>query len=79
MFGAERVLIVSNSAGSSDDKGFEEARQIEDAFCVPVLKHPASKKPDCIQDIVAHFSLTTPAAQRQCVVFGDRVRANRMK
>lgn len=38
MFG-DRVLIFSNSAGSSDDDGFVKAREIEEQLDIAVLKH----------------------------------------
>ncbi|EGD76218.1 hypothetical protein PTSG_00921 [Salpingoeca rosetta] len=71
-FGKENVVIVSNSAGSCDDKGFAEAQSIEQGFGVPVLRHPSSKKPECISDILHHFSITQDDAHR-CVVIGDRL------
>lgn len=38
MFG-DRVLIFSNSAGSSDDDGFLKALEIEAKLNIAVLKH----------------------------------------
>ncbi|KNC84350.1 HAD superfamily (subfamily IIIA) phosphatase [Sphaeroforma arctica JP610] len=44
VFGRENVLIMSNSAGSSDDKDFEKARHLDNVLGVQVVKH-GGKKP----------------------------------
>eukprot|EP00043_Microstomoeca_roanoka_P008124 m.78415 g.78415 ORF g.78415 m.78415 type:complete len:254 (-) comp14108_c0_seq2:195-956(-) len=71
-FGRENVVIVSNSAGSGDDHHLAEAKAVEAAFGVPVLRHPFSKKPNCIQDIHQHFKTTSADASKYIVV-GDRL------
>lgn len=35
----DRAVILSNSAGSSDDKEYKKAKEIEKALGVPVLRH----------------------------------------
>ncbi|CCD23833.1 phosphatidylglycerophosphatase NDAI_0C01720 [Naumovozyma dairenensis CBS 421] len=48
------LLIVSNSAGSSDDIAHKEAKILEDRTGVTVLRH-STKKPGCKDEILAHF------------------------
>ncbi|CAG59919.1 uncharacterized protein GVI51_H04213 [Nakaseomyces glabratus] len=50
----DRVLIVSNSAGSSDDKGYLQAKTLEKNTGVPVLRHKL-KKPGCRDEIIEYF------------------------
>lgn len=68
-----RLLIVSNSAGSSDDIGYKEASMLEKTTGVPVLRHTV-KKPGCGKEILEHFYgkniIDHPS---QIAVVGDRL------
>lgn len=46
----DKVAILSNSAGSSDDDDFRMAKATEIAFNLPVIKHKA-KKPGCLAEV----------------------------
>ncbi|KAF3908408.1 hypothetical protein ABW21_db0201013 [Orbilia brochopaga] len=70
-----RLLIVSNSSGTADDKDGKEATLIAQTLAVPVLRHNV-KKPGCAAEILAHLraspdvQLESPA---QIAVVGDRL------
>ena len=49
------VAILSNSIGSSDDRGFSGAQEVERITCLPVIRH-VHKKPQCIDEV--RLSLT---------------------
>ncbi|SCU93127.1 LADA_0G01486g1_1 [Lachancea dasiensis] len=67
------LLIVSNSAGSSDDTDGKEAKILEANVGVPVLHHRV-KKPGCREEILEYFALhqitTNP---KEIAVVGDRL------
>jgi phosphatidylglycerophosphatase GEP4 len=65
----ENVAIMSNSAGTLDDPGYEDARRIEEALGIPVIRHD-EKKPGGLEEVLAHFQMVDPA--ELCVV-GDRL------
>merc|ERR1719223_2593949 len=44
VFGRENVAILSNSAGTDDDPGFADGKEIEEALGIAVIKH-SDKKP----------------------------------
>ncbi|KAH9252167.1 HAD phosphatase, family IIIA [Batrachochytrium salamandrivorans] len=67
-FGSENMVIVSNSAGSSDDRGHNEAKRIELELGVHVLRH-TEKKPDGGQTLVSHFNCQA----HEIVFVGDRL------
>ncbi|KAK5583401.1 hypothetical protein RB653_004994 [Dictyostelium firmibasis] len=68
IFGKDNVVIISNSAGSSDDApNFEKANQIEKLLGIKVLKHN-TKKPDGIDSVKNHFK-TDP---KNLIMVGDR-------
>ncbi|KAM9992274.1 hypothetical protein ACTFIY_009731 [Dictyostelium cf. discoideum] len=68
IFGNDNVVIISNSAGSSDDApNFEKANQIEKSLGIKVLKHN-TKKPDGIDSVKNHFK-TDP---KNLIMIGDR-------
>ncbi|KAI8591023.1 mitochondrial PGP phosphatase-domain-containing protein [Geranomyces variabilis] len=67
-FGAGKVLIVSNSAGTRDDAGHMKAKKVEDALGVPVFRHEI-KKPSGGELLPAHVG--HPAAA--IAVVGDRL------
>ena len=68
-FGVDRVAIVSNSAGTLDDPGYQDAIRIEQSLGIPVIRHD-EKKPGGLAEVLNHFDETDPA--RLCMV-GDRV------
>ncbi|KAF9104418.1 hypothetical protein BGX27_010108 [Mortierella sp. AM989] len=51
----DQVVIVSNSAGTNDDKDHQQAKAIEKALQVPVLRHE-QKKPSGGDELLKHFS-----------------------
>ncbi|EMC98185.1 hypothetical protein BAUCODRAFT_574250 [Baudoinia panamericana UAMH 10762] len=70
-----RLLIVSNSAGTSSDIGYAEAELLENNTGVKVLRHLV-KKPGCHAEIMEYFrnapdaQVTSPA---QVAIVGDRL------
>jgi phosphatidylglycerophosphatase GEP4 len=69
-----KLLIVSNTAGTSSDSGFKEAELLEKNTGVTVLRH-ATKKPGCHGEIMEYFKksdagVTSPS---QVVIVGDRL------
>lgn len=69
IFGSENVAIMSNSAGTKDDPGYEDANRIEEALGIAVIKHD-EKKPGGLDEVLSHFDMDDPAAL--CMV-GDRL------
>jgi len=69
IFGSENVAIMSNSAGTKDDPGYEDAKQIEEALGIAVIKHD-DKKPGGLEEVLSHFDMDDPAAL--CMI-GDRL------
>ncbi|TKA40277.1 hypothetical protein B0A54_10883 [Friedmanniomyces endolithicus] len=70
-----RLLIVSNSAGTSSDKGYQEADLLERNTGVKVLRH-TTKKPGCHAEIMSHFRNapeTGVTASNQVAIVGDRL------
>ncbi|TPX63682.1 phosphatidylglycerophosphatase [Spizellomyces sp. 'palustris'] len=66
-FGQDRVLIVSNSAGTPDDVGHKKAATVEAALGVPVLRHTL-KKPAGGDILSSYFGCPS-----HCIaVVGDR-------
>ncbi|KAI9777850.1 MAG: hypothetical protein M1839_008527 [Geoglossum umbratile] len=70
-----RLLIVSNSAGTGDDPDGREADLLEKNTGVKVLRH-TTKKPGCRAEIFSHFvnskdtGVTSPD---QIAIVGDRL------
>lgn len=69
IFGVQNVAIMSNSAGTKDDPGYEDAKQIEEALGIAVIKHD-EKKPGGLKEVLEHFDMDDPAAL--CMI-GDRL------
>ena len=70
-----RLLIVSNSAGTDDDKGYAEAELVERNTGVSVLRH-STKKPGCHGEIMMYFRSAPDAgvtSPDQVAVVGDRL------
>ena len=69
-FGRDNVAILSNSAGTDDDPGFEDGAAIEEALGIAVIKH-REKKPGGLDEVMRHFPNVNDPSQL-CVV-GDRL------
>lgn len=67
----EHLLIVSNSAGTNDDKEYEQATKLEKDTGVTVLRHP-TKKPGCHEEILAYFA-EQGIHKSEIAVVGDRL------
>ena len=68
LFGAQRVVLLSNSAGGPDDLGYEEADALERSLGIPVLRH-AQRKPRCLDSVTAHFGVADCSS---LAMVGDR-------
>lgn len=69
-----RLLIVSNSSGTSSDKGHVEADILEKNTGVKVLRHD-TKKPGCHSEIMEYFRTTGTGvtSESQVAIVGDRL------
>lgn len=68
-----KLLIVSNSAGTNDDKGHQQAQIIEKRTGVPVLRH-STKKPGCSAEIMEYFKSNKICENpSEVAVVGDRL------
>ncbi|MBT7903079.1 YqeG family HAD IIIA-type phosphatase [Candidatus Woesearchaeota archaeon] len=63
-----RICIMSNSAGTRDDKGYRDARQIEDDLGIKVLRH-IHKKPGGLEAVIEFFDCDPS----KLAMFGDRI------
>jgi len=70
VFGRKNVAILSNSAGTKDDPGYEDAKKIESDMGISVIRHD-EKKPGGLQEVLDHFDTVDDASQL-CMV-GDRL------
>lgn len=68
----ERLLIVSNSAGTNDDVDYKQALKLEAELSVTVLRHP-TKKPGCHQEIMDYFRGHGITLASLIAVIGDRL------
>nr|POE85087.1 phosphatidylglycerophosphatase gep4, mitochondrial [Quercus suber] len=67
------LLIVSNSSGTSSDKGYIDAELLEASTGVKVLRHDV-KKPGCHAEIMEYFRKEGVADRaNQVAVVGDRL------
>ena len=64
----DRIVIMSNSAGTKDDDNYEDAKKIESDFGIAVLKHDR-KKPGGIEAVTDFFH----CLPEELVMFGDRI------
>jgi len=69
-FGSDQVAILSNSAGTKDDPGYEHAKEIERDMGISVIRHD-EKKPGGLDEVLKHFSNVEDPTQL-CMV-GDRL------
>jgi len=74
IFGPEAVAILSNSVGSSDDKGYAGAALCESHLGLAVIRHEV-KKPGCLTEVQQHFARATAriVAANEILVVGDRL------
>ena len=63
------MAILSNSAGSGDDEGFEDAARVELATGLPVIRHRL-KKPACAGEVL---DFLRPLSAGEVCVVGDRL------
>lgn len=70
-----QLLIVSNSAGTDDDVGHEEAILLERNTGITVFRH-STKKPGCGSDILSYLRslpVSRVTEPNQIAVVGDRL------
>jgi len=63
-----KMVIMSNSAGTHDDKDYSDAEMIEADLGIPVIKH-LWKKPGGIRAVTDYFG----CSPKDLVMFGDRI------
>lgn len=64
----DKIVIMSNSAGTKDDKNHEDAKNIESTLRINVLRHNR-KKPGGISEVKKYFGCDPV----ELVMFGDRI------
>ncbi|KAK6458256.1 mitochondrial PGP phosphatase-domain-containing protein [Scheffersomyces xylosifermentans] len=67
----ERLLIVSNSAGTDDDTNYSQAERLEQNTGSTVLRHSV-KKPGCLDEIKDYFAKQDVLAH-EILIVGDRL------
>ncbi|GBG25394.1 Phosphatidylglycerophosphatase GEP4, mitochondrial [Hondaea fermentalgiana] len=79
LFGAERVAILSNSAGTLDDKDLQWKEAIERNTGIRVIVHK-QKKPACLAEVLGHFDASCekdgvlePLQPNAVLMVGDRL------
>jgi phosphatidylglycerophosphatase GEP4 len=76
VFGKNNISILSNSAGSRDDKEYREAEEIEFNTKIKVIRHE-NKKPNVCKEIKEIFNLkpqiNTDQDNKKICVIGDRL------
>eukprot|EP00591_Stephanopyxis_turris_P006374 CAMPEP_0195529870 /NCGR_PEP_ID=MMETSP0794_2-20130614/32515_1 /TAXON_ID=515487 /ORGANISM="Stephanopyxis turris, Strain CCMP 815" /LENGTH=196 /DNA_ID=CAMNT_0040661245 /DNA_START=173 /DNA_END=763 /DNA_ORIENTATION=+ len=70
-FGPSHVAILSNSAGTLDDPGYEDAIRIEQEMGIQVIRHN-EKKPGGLDEMMQHFGDDVESPSQICMV-GDRL------
>lgn len=68
-FPKDKIIIVSNSAGSCDDAYFKDAKNLEESIGINVLRH-GTKKPDGKKELQKYFR--TDQLENYMMI-GDRV------
>ena len=71
VFGQSNVAILSNSAGTKDDPGYEDAERIEKEMGIAVIRHD-EKKPGGLEEVMKHFGDDISDPSQLCMV-GDRL------
>jgi phosphatidylglycerophosphatase GEP4 len=76
IFGENNIAILSNSAGSSDDKDYKELKIVENNLKLFVIKHK-NKKPNVNEEINEHFKLfnnnKSKINNNEICIIGDRL------
>jgi phosphatidylglycerophosphatase GEP4 len=80
VFGKNNIVILSNSAGSRDDKDYREAEEIEKVTGLKVLRHE-NKKPNVYKEIKGafgnvksnNFKTYPPEENKKICIVGDRL------
>lgn len=62
------LAVLSNSAGTQDDRGYQDAETIEKLLGISVIRH-RRKKPSCVDEVIAYFA----CSPTDLVICGDRV------
>eukprot|EP00565_Helicotheca_tamesis_P005363 CAMPEP_0185734822 /NCGR_PEP_ID=MMETSP1171-20130828/23553_1 /TAXON_ID=374046 /ORGANISM="Helicotheca tamensis, Strain CCMP826" /LENGTH=155 /DNA_ID=CAMNT_0028404925 /DNA_START=201 /DNA_END=664 /DNA_ORIENTATION=+ len=71
-FGRSNVAILSNSAGTLDDPGYEDAAEIEEALNIKVIHHD-EKKPGGLNEVLDHFGSDVVSDASELCMVGDRL------
>jgi phosphatidylglycerophosphatase GEP4 len=76
-FGENNMALLSNSAGSSDDKDYKELEIVENNLKLFVIKHK-NKKPNVNEEINEHFHLFNKnnklnIKNKEICIIGDRL------
>lgn len=72
VFGHDNVAILSNSAGTKDDKDYEDAIKIENGLGINVIRHN-EKKPGGLEEVLKHFADHGVENASQLCMVGDRL------
>lgn len=75
IFGADNIAILSNTAGSANDKNFSDLNLIQKNFEIKVIKHKY-KKPAVDLEIFEHFRLNEKPSlseRKSICCIGDRL------
>eukprot|EP00559_Dactyliosolen_fragilissimus_P008433 CAMPEP_0184863620 /NCGR_PEP_ID=MMETSP0580-20130426/11938_1 /TAXON_ID=1118495 /ORGANISM="Dactyliosolen fragilissimus" /LENGTH=200 /DNA_ID=CAMNT_0027362067 /DNA_START=164 /DNA_END=766 /DNA_ORIENTATION=+ len=72
VFGQQNVAILSNSAGTKDDPNYEDAKMIEEALGISVIRHEI-KKPGGLEEVLSHFGEDVIQNPSQLCMVGDRL------
>jgi len=74
IFGNEKIAILSNSAGSRDDREYKESEEIEFNTGLQVIKHQF-KKPKVYKEILQTFKISENEnfKKKEICVIGDRL------
>ena len=72
VFGHDNVAILSNSAGTKDDKDYEDALRIEEELGINVIRHD-DKKPGGLDEVLQHFEQSGVEDPSQLCMVGDRL------
>ena len=79
LFGPERIAVLSNSAGTRDDKDYVEAKVVEEAIGLKVIIHDEKKPGGGPDAVLNHFRATnllgrgTEIKCEHVAMVGDRV------
>ena len=72
VFGHNNVAILSNSAGTQDDRDYEDAIKIEQALGINVIRHD-EKKPGGLEEVMKHFEESGVESASQLCMVSDRL------